>query len=68
MKHLNLNEGDVDLTEVRLLTIRRGKNGKARFIPIAPCKYCQSITRITGLSESGSSVPAPSPFFLNGKR
>ena len=60
---LNLNEEDVDLEE-GVLTIKRGKNGKARLVPVSACTgnalraYQTERARLLGAS------PFPSPFFL----
>ncbi len=56
-----LDEKDVDLDEA-VLTVRRSKNGKSRFVPISACTvdrlgvYRAERNRILGAS--------PSPFFL----
>jgi integrase len=58
---IGLDEQDVDLGEA-VLTVRRGKNGKSRFVPISACavdrlaSYRAERNRILGAS--------PSPFFL----
>jgi len=56
-----LDEGDVDLDE-GVITVKRGKNGMARFVPLAPSTvarlraYCAERTRLLG--------PTTGPFFL----
>jgi integrase/recombinase XerD len=56
-----LDEGDVDLDE-GVITVKRGKNGTARFVPLAPSTvarlraYCAERTRLLG--------PTTGPFFL----
>lgn len=53
---IKLDDGDVDLNEA-VLTIRRGKNGKARLVPITPCTarqlsaYRTERNRIFGASH-----------------
>jgi integrase/recombinase XerD len=60
---LNLNEEDVDLEE-GVLTIKRGKNGKARLVPISVCTgkalhaYQNERDRLLIVRR------IPSPFFL----
>ena len=56
-----LDDNDVDLDE-GVVTVRRGKNGTARYVPLAPstvtrlCAYRAERTRLLG--------PTPGPFFL----
>jgi integrase len=58
---LALDDDDVDLDE-GVITVRRGKNGTARFVPLAPSTvgrlraYRAERTRLLG--------PTPGPFFL----
>jgi integrase/recombinase XerD len=58
---IGLDEKDVDLGEA-VLTVRHGKNGKHRFVPLSACAvdrlgtYRAERNRIAGVS--------PSPFFL----
>jgi integrase/recombinase XerD len=58
---IGLDDHDVDLDE-GVITVRRGKNGKARFVPIVPSTidrlgaYRTERTRLLGAS--------PGPFFL----
>lgn len=64
---LALDDDDVDLDE-GVITVRRGKNGTARYVPLAPTTiarlgaYRTERTRLLG--------PTPGPFFLmdGGKR
>jgi integrase len=64
---LGLNEEDVDLEEA-VLTVRRGKNGKSRFVPVTACvvdrlrAYRHERNRLLGAKGS--------PFFVieNGAR
>ncbi len=58
---IGLDEKDVELDDA-VLTVRRGKNGKSRFVPISACTvdrlrvYRAERNRILGVN--------PSPFFL----
>jgi len=64
---IGLDDKDVDLDEA-VLSVRRGKNGKSRFVPIAPCAaerlwaYRAERNRILGIGQVA--------FFLleNGER
>ncbi len=59
---LALDEGDVDLDE-GVITVRRGKNGTARFVPLAP----SSVARLSAYRRERTRLlgPSPGPFFLN---
>jgi integrase len=58
---IGLDDKDVDLVEA-VVTVRRGKNGRSRFVPVSSCtadhlgSYRAERNRILGSS--------PSPFFL----
>jgi integrase/recombinase XerD len=51
-----LDEGDVDLNE-GVITVKRGKNGTARFVPLAPSTVASSAP--TAPSERGCLAPRP---------
>lgn len=62
-----LDDDDVDLDE-GVITVRRGKNGTARFVPVAP----STIARLRAYRAERTRLlgPTPGPFFLieSGKR
>jgi integrase/recombinase XerD len=64
---IGLDEEDVDLDEA-VLTVRRGKNGKSRFVPISAC----AVDQLSAYRAERNRIlgPSPSPFFLfeSGRR
>jgi integrase/recombinase XerD len=64
---IGLDEQDVDLDEA-VLTVRRGKNGKSRFVPIS----VHAVDRLSVYRAERNRIlgASPSPFFLfeNGER
>lgn len=58
---ISLNEDDVDLDE-GVITVKRGKNGTARFVPLAP----STIARLRAYRAERTRLlgPTTGPFFL----
>jgi integrase len=58
---IGLDDPDVDLDEA-VLTVRRGKNGKSRFVPITK----DAVDRLRAYRAERNRIlgPSPSPFFL----
>lgn len=57
---IGLDDADVDLDQ-GVITVKRGKNGKARFVPLAP----SAVARLTAYRAECKRLlgPTPGPFF-----